>query len=175
MSDQPETTPTIDPEPVDLGYLGDGRPAVSDLRGILGDKYDDTIEKVREAIGGEVDYLGCGCCTGYNYDESVARTGEDERQRMAAHDALAAVLPDLLAEANARAEDAEAKARRFANLLGNNAKALNDVLPREVLRKKAEAWDEGYDAGFDDARNVQASWPARTPSPYRCGTEEADR
>ena len=58
---------------------------------------------------------------------------------------LAAVLPGLLAEANTRAEDAEAKARRFANLLGNNAKALNDTLPREVLRQKAAAWDEGAD------------------------------
>lgn len=146
-----------------------------DLRRILGDKYDETIEKVLEAIAREVDYLGCGCCTSYGYNEAVERTGHDERPEMAAHDALAAVLPDLLAEANMRADEAEAKARRFANLLGNNAKALNDVLPREVLRQKAEAWDEGYDVGFDEARAVQANWPARTPNPYRCGTEEADR
>ena len=72
---------------------------MSDLRALLGDKYDDVIEKVREAIAGEVDYLGCGCCTGYGYDEAVKRTGHDERPWMAAHDALAAVLPDLLAEA----------------------------------------------------------------------------
>ena len=115
---------------------------MTDLRAILGAKYDDTIEKVAGAIAGDPNYLGCGCCTGYDYDEAVKRTGHDVRAYMAAHDALAAVLPDLLAEANARAEDAEAKARRFANLLGNNAKALNDVLPREVLRQKAAAFDE---------------------------------
>ena len=69
------------------------------LRALLGDKYEATIEKVTDAIAGFNDYLGCGCCTAYGYDESVARTGEDERPRMAAHDALAAVLPDLLAAA----------------------------------------------------------------------------
>ena len=83
----------------------------------------------------------------------------------------AAVLPDLLTDANTRAEDAEAKARRFANLLGNNAKALNDVLPREVLRQKAEAWDEGYHAGHEDARAVQPTYPDPTPSPYRQDSE----
>ena len=69
------------------------------LRALLGDKYEATIEKVTDAIAGFNDYLGCGCCTAYGYNESVARTGEDERPRMAAHDALAAVLPDLLAGA----------------------------------------------------------------------------
>ena len=72
---------------------------MTDLRALLGDKYDETIEKVLEAIAGATDYLGCGCCTGYGYDEAVKRTGHDERPYMAAHDALAAVLPDLLAEA----------------------------------------------------------------------------
>ena len=124
---------------------------MSDLRGILGAKYDETIEKVLDAIARDVDYLGCGCCTSYDYDEAVKRTGHDERPWMAAHDALAAVLPDLLAAANARAEDAEAKARRFANLLGNNAKALNDTLPREVLRQKAAAFDEGRRLGLRQA------------------------
>ena len=148
----------------------DGRPAVSDLRGILGDKYDDTIEKAREAIAGEaIDYLGCGCCTGYHYDEAVKRTGHDERPWMAAHDALAAVLPDLLAEANTRANDAEAKARRFANLLGNNAKALNDTLPREVLRQKAAAWDEGAD--FVTRHPGMSAEYARAANPYRQNSE----
>ena len=93
------------------------------LRALLGDKYEATIEKVTDAIAGFNDYLGCGCCTAYGYDESVARTGEDERPRMAAHDALAAVLPDLLAERDALAAKVAAladwhetkaeKARRF--------------------------------------------------------------
>ena len=72
---------------------------MTDLRAILGAKYDDTIEKVAGAIAGDPNYLGCGCCTGYDYDEAVKRTGHEERTNMAAHDALAAVLPDLLAAA----------------------------------------------------------------------------
>ena len=133
---------------------------MTDLRALLGDdRYDDVMFRAMSAVASQPHGKP------YTMLERVA-------------DTLAAVLPDLLAEANTRADDAEAKARRFANLLGNNAKALNDVLPREVLRQKAEAWDEGYDVGFDEARAVQANWPARTPNPYRRGTdgtEEADR
>lgn len=73
---------------------------MSDLRAILGAKYDDTIEEVLEAIAGDdTDYLGCGCCSGYDYDEAVNRTGHVERNYMAAHDGLAAVLPDMLVAA----------------------------------------------------------------------------
>ena len=128
---------------------------MADLRALLGDRYDEVLTKAtKRAL--------------FNYPNLPISIVEHEAL---AAQALAAVLPDLLAEANTRAEDAEAKARRFANLLGDNAKALNDVLPREVLRQKAEAWDEGYDAGFDDARRRRTSWPARTPSPYRQDSE----
>ena len=125
---------------------------MSDLRGILGDKYADVMLRAMSAVASQPHNKP------YTMLERVA-------------DTLAAVLPDLLAEANTRAEDAEAKARRFANLLGNNAKALNDVLPREVLRQKAEAWDEGYWLGKSDAavnavrvdgQHVQSINPYRT-------------
>lgn len=106
---------------------------MTDLRAILGDKYDATLERATSA--------------GPAYLKLV----HDSTRRTIAEAALAAVLPDLLDEANTRPEDAEAKARRFANLLGNNAKALNDVLPRELLRQKAEAWDEGWNAAADAA------------------------
>ena len=110
---------------------------MTDLRAILGDdRYDETIEKALAAADAPHN--------GYQ----VTRGHVDERDVAAI---LAAVLPDLLAEANTRADDAEAKARRFANLLGNNAKALNDVLPREVLRQKAAAWDEGRRLGLRQA------------------------
>ena len=55
--------------------------------------------------------------------------------------------------------------------LDANAKALNDVLPREALRQKAEAWDEGYRLGESDAavnavrvdgQHVQSINPYRT-------------
>ena len=127
---------------------------MTDLRAILGDdRYDDVIERAARALSERWNSM--------HTNESLGR------QRMLAAQALAAVLPDLLAEANTRAEDAEAKARKFANLLGNNAKALNDALPREVLRQKAEAWDEGYHAGHEDARAVQPTYPDPTPNPYR--------
>ena len=117
---------------------------MNDLRAILGDKYVSTMraavladnpEAITNAqrVGGKLGQL--------MYLSAVNRLDRT----------LAAVLPDLLAEANKRADDAEAKARRFANLLGNNAKALNDTLPREVLRQKAAAWDEGYRLGKADA------------------------
>ena len=77
------------------------------------------------------------------------------------------------------------RTRKFANMLGNNAKALNDVLPREVLRQKAAAWDEGRDATLDKVTRFYGLQPHealfltnKTPNPYRCGadgTEEADR
>ena len=102
---------------------------MTDLRALLGDRYDEVLTKAtKRAL--------------FNYPNLPISIVEHEAL---AAQALAAVLPDLLAEANTRAEDAEAKARRFANLLGNNAKALNDTLPREVLRQKAAAWDEGAD------------------------------
>ena len=136
---------------------------MSDLRALLGDdRYDEVIEKAANAI-----------CGG-RYGGRVTRFSRAQLNALDvrdAHDCLAAVLPDLLAEANTRADDAEAKARRFANLLGNNAKALNNVLPREVLRQKAEAWDEGYWLGKSDAavnavrvdgQHVQSINPYRT-------------
>ena len=151
-----------------------------DLRALLGDdRYDDEVltKATKRALLGDD-----------RYDEVLTKATKRalfnypnlpisivEHEALAAQ-ALAAVLPDLLAEANTRADEAEAKARRFANLLGNNAKALNDVLPREVLRQKAEAWDEGHHAGHEDARAVQPTYPDPTTNPYRRGTEgESDR
>ena len=129
---------------------------MTDLRALLGDdRYDEVLTKAtKRAL--------------FNYPNLPISIPEHEAL---AAQALAAVLPDLLAEANTRAEDAEAKARRFANLLGNNAKALNDVLPREALRQKAEAWDDGYRLGKSDAavnavrvdgQHVQSINPYRT-------------
>ena len=130
---------------------------MTDLRALLGDRYDEVLTKAtKRAL--------------FNYPNLPISIVEHEAL---AAQALAAVLPDLLAEANTRAEDAEAKARRFANLLGNNAKALNDALPREVLRQKAAAWDEGYTRGFYDREQLSPDMPGRdasegaTPNPYR--------
>ena len=114
--------------------------------------FDSTGVPEVDAILSAVAYAGKGYHHTDEWGGGESRFGEDRPYgdviQAAANeaanrwDALAAVLPDLLAEANKRAEDAEAKARRFANLLGNNAKTLNDTLPREALRQKAAAFDE---------------------------------
>ena len=78
---------------------------VSDLRDLLGDKYDDTIRAFVDATADEPDYFGCSCCTSTT-EADEGRTGHSWNDdhpspaaRMAAHDGLAAVLPDLLAAA----------------------------------------------------------------------------
>lgn len=38
---------------------------------------------------------------------------------------------------------------------------------RLIARIKAEAWDEGAEAGSADARAVNPGYPAPTPNPYR--------
>ena len=38
---------------------------------------------------------------------------------------------------------------------------------RGLARIKAEAWDEGAQAGSADARAVNPGYPAPTPNPYR--------
>ena len=151
---------------------------MTDLRALLGDKYDDVMQAACGCSGTRLPH--CYECSDSTWDHECP--GPVPCTHRAAGAVLAAVLPDLLAEASTRAEDAEAKARRFANLLGNNAKALNDVLPREVLRQKAEAWDEGHrtpwkrgPSGCDCfAQSVvecgcgrYGTGPLITPNPYR--------
>ena len=104
---------------------------MADLRALLGDKYDDVIEKVLEAIARETDYLGCGCCTGYDYDEAVERTGHDDRAYMAAHDALAAVLPDLLADVW---DEGHADGLHDAHEYREHRKMRNPYRPQTITR-----------------------------------------
>lgn len=98
----------------------------------------------------------------------------------AAHEYLPALVSDLrTAEARAtaaevasrgyreRAEKAEAKAARFAGLLGHQSRALTDAIATEVLRQKADAWDEGHHAGHEEARAVHPTYPDPTPNPCR--------
>lgn len=44
--------------------------------------------------------------------------------------------------------------------------ALEVVLPDITQQAKAEAWDEGYIAGHEDARAVQPAYPQPTHNPY---------
>ena len=42
-----------------------------------------------------------------------------------------------------------------------------DGLPVVTPAELAAAWDEGHDAGHEDARAVQSTYPEPTPNPYR--------
>lgn len=76
---------------------------------------------------------------------------------------------DALAE---RAEAAEAKAARFAGLLGHQSRTLTDTIAAEVLRQKADAWDEGYTSGHSRAMRRMSDGPNVEPgtNPYRATT-----
>lgn len=91
-----------------MGYH-DGRPAVSDLRGILGDRYDDVIEKAAEAMSDDWDPSGSPILAAMNRDFASS--------------ALATVLPGLLAVERERADVAEAKAARYAWIIRQYAEA----------------------------------------------------
>lgn len=113
---------------------------MADLRALLGDCYDGTIEKARRAIEGDaIDYLGCGCCTSYDYDEAVKRTGHGERAYMAARDALARQTPVLLA-----AEAALARVRKLADRIDRHT----EVEPDPAMFRDADTgvWWEVSDA-----------------------------
>ena len=76
---------------------------------------------------------------------------------------------DALAE---RAEAAEAKAARFAGLLGHQSRTLTDTIAAETIRQKADAWDEGYTSGHSRAMRRMSDEPNVEPgtNPYRAAT-----
>ena len=74
---------------------------------------------------------------------------------------------DRAYDLSARAEKAEAKAARFAGLLGHQSRTLTDTIAAETIRQKAAAWDEGHHAGHEEARAVHPTYPDPTPNPYR--------
>ena len=48
------------------------------------------------------------------------------------------------------------------------ARVLPDLLDAAAERDElAAAWDEGHQAGHEDARAVQSTYPEPTPNPYR--------
>lgn len=73
---------------------------------------------------------------------------------------------DALAE---RAEAAEAKSARFAGLLAHQSRTLTGTIAAEVLRQKADAWDEGYTSGHSRAMRRMSDEPNVEPgtNPYR--------
>lgn len=62
----------------------------------------------------------------------------------------------------AAADDVQGPIKLDAN---KRAVTLQAVMIAEILA--ADAWDEGYDAGHQDARAVQATYPEQTRNPYR--------
>ena len=71
-----------------------------------------------------------------------------------------------------RAEKAEAKSARFAGLLAHQSRTLTDTIAAEVLRQKADAWDEGYTSGHSRAMRRMSDEPNVEPgtNPYRAAT-----
>ena len=58
------------------------------------------------------------------------------------------------------------RTRKFANMLANYGNAINATLPAEVVRQKAEAWDEGYAQAVAD-HLLMYDGSDDTPNPYR--------
>ena len=46
-------------------------------------------------------------------------------------------------------------------------RAADAALSAVLLDLLAAAWDEGHQAGHEDARAVQSTYPEPTPNPYR--------
>ena len=92
------------------------------------------------------------------------RAERDARRERAEHAKARATAAEVDRE---RAEKAEAKATRFVGLLGHQSRTLTDAIAAEVLRQKADAWDEGHHAGHEEARAVHPTYPDPTPNPYR--------
>lgn len=71
-------------------------------------------------------------------------------------------------------EQVEALARVITGAMRNGLWALStprdfaEAIVKSTLlpEVKAEAWDEGYDAGHQDARAVQQTYPSPTANPY---------
>jgi hypothetical protein len=81
----------------------------------------------------------------------------------------AALLPDVFEELDAT--KAHQVARAWAEAILNDP-AVVSAVDAYVSAEKAAAWDEGYDDGHQDARAVQATYPAPTPNPYRAGSPQ---
>ena len=101
-------------------------------------------------------------------DRDALRAERDAHRKRAEHAEARATAAEVASRGyRERAEKAEAKAARFAGLLAHQSRTLTDAIAAEVLRQKAEAWDDGHHAGHEDARAVHPTYPDPTPNPYR--------
>ena len=97
---------------------------MTDLRALLGDKYEATVRAAVLAYNPEA--ITSAQQVGGKLGQLMYLSAVNRLDRT-----LAAVLPDLL----------------------------------------AAAWDEGHQAGHEDARAVQSTYPESTPNPYRAEGE----
>lgn len=74
-------------------------------------------------------------------------------------------MPDPLNEL--RTEIAIWLPTHIAEIPTYKAFQVAEVLMPLIRRALADAWDEGYGAGDEDARAVQATYPYHTQNPYR--------
>ena len=133
------------PNPERPAERRNGAVTMTDLRALLGDRYVSTMRAA--VLADNPAAITNAQQVGGKLGQLMYLSAVDRLDRT-----LAAVLPDLL---------------------GNNAKALNDVLPREVLRQKAAAFDEGRRLGLRQAdyeMGAALNMPDLT-NPYRQGSE----
>lgn len=114
-----------------------------------------------------LDYGAPSHLRGGSYAECIQNAAIDAADTLRTAEARATAAEVASRGYRERAEKAEAKAARFAGLLGHQSRTLTDAIAAEVLRQKADAWDEGHHAGHEEARAVHPTYPDPTPNPYR--------
>ena len=112
----------------------------TDLRALLGDRYDEVLTAATKASLFAMPHLPIGI----------------EGHEVMTRAALAAVLPEFLT----KLAEAEDRARRFAQRLSQVSTQLTPALAAESIQQRAEAWDEGFLAWQHDG-------PDAAPNPYR--------
>ena len=98
-------------------------------------------------------------------DWTTARVVRDGKGRLRTDDGP---IRGLVGDGLVSAESAAA----YEHMLGPLVPVLDaDGQPTVTPAELAAAWDEGHEAGHEDARAVQSTYPEPTPNPYRAEGE----
>ena len=119
-----------------------------------------------------LDYGAPSHLRGDSYVECIQNAAIDAADTLRTAEARAAAAEVASRGYRERAEKAEAKAARFAGLLGHQSRTLTDTIAAETIRQKADAWDEGYTSGHSRAMRRMSDEPNVEPgtNPYRAAT-----
>ena len=89
---------------------------------------------------------------------------------MSGVEALARVL---VASADGQQHAAFGGTAMAERILADPGPLLAALAEAGVLRDRADAWDDGFDAGHQAARAVNPEWPTMPANPYRTGRGES--